>query len=122
MERTGSKFLNWFWDLADDDDQRRCMASYMIIKYLSETQIPSSTTLSTDTEYAWKRLVRGLSSSRECARLGFSSCLCEMLKTFTGIDIEATLKLIEESTRVKILRTHYTLFNIDVGYWFHAWI
>lgn len=32
-----------------------------------------------DAEYAVKRLVRGMCSSRECARQGFASCLAQVL-------------------------------------------
>jgi DNA polymerase phi len=119
LER-GSKFLNWFWDLADEDDTRRCLAGTMIVKYLLEStnntqqstiennkkgsyqKGSESQGLSADGEYAWKRLVRGLPSSRECARLGFSTCLCEMLTKFPTISIDQTLSLLDDSTKVML--------------------
>jgi DNA polymerase phi len=97
---SSSKFMNWFWDLASDEDARRCMAGTMIIKYVIETQQDCENTLSTDASYTLKRLVRGLSSSRDSARQGFSACLCQFLKTFPQIDTQELFAMIDENTKV----------------------
>ncbi|KAL8060842.1 hypothetical protein ABFX02_02G051300 [Erythranthe guttata] len=44
--------------------------------------------------YAVRRLIRGLSSSRECARQGFALGLASLLSTVTSIKLESLLKLI----------------------------
>jgi hypothetical protein len=98
-----SSFMNWFWDLASDDLSRRLYAGTMIVKHVQTTSAASSDhepTLSADGEYALKRLIRGVSSSRDSARQGFSSCLCQFYKTFPFIESNKIILLIEESTKV----------------------
>lgn len=96
---TGNKFMNWFWDLASDSHERRTLAAKLIIKHIIEAQKLTSD-ISTDADYAMKRLVRGISSSRESARLGFSTCLCQLLSLFPAIDSNEVCKLLDESTQV----------------------
>ena len=95
----GNKFMNWFWDLASDNQERRTLAAKLIVKHIIEAQ-KHTTSLSTDAEYAVKRLVRGISSSRESARLGFSTCLCQLLTLFPVIVSDNVTKLLDESTQV----------------------
>ena len=87
-----SKFLNSFWDLASDDGCVRRPACVYIIEHLERQKNTKNDfeknpkkdngiIFSTkDGQYALKRLIRGLGSSRQSARLGFASCLCEILK------------------------------------------
>ena len=102
----GNKFMNWFWDLASDSQERRTLAAKLIIKHLIEAQKLTSE-ISIDTDYAVKRLVRGISSSRESARLGFSTCLCQLLTLFSVINSNEVCKLLDESTQVS---TYHVLF------------
>lgn len=97
-----SKFMNWFWDLASDDDSRRCIAATMIVKYVIEAQkkTDDSNSISVDGDYTLKRLVRGLSSSRDSARQGFSACLCQFLKVFTCVDTEKVMQQLDDTTKV----------------------
>jgi DNA polymerase phi len=99
--------MNWFWDLASDDLSRRLYAGTMIIKHVQTTTATATAsasnnelTLSSDGEYALKRLIRGVSSSRDSARQGFSSCLCQFYQTFPFIESSKIISLIEESTKV----------------------
>lgn len=118
--------MNWFWDLASDDDSRRCIAASMIVKYVAETQkkVETANTMSVDGDYTLKRLVRGLSSSRDSARQGFSACLCQFLAVFPNVDITEVLNLLDETTKV------YNAFLICKGvpniihieHWGNAWI
>lgn len=89
-----STFLNCFWDLASDEREKRIAAAGSIIEHVKGKDG------SADTEYALKRLVRGLGSSRESARQGFVTCLCELLITVPSIDIGTTLALIDDNTKV----------------------
>lgn len=95
----GNKFMNWFWDLASDSQERRTLAAKLIIKHVMEAQKLTSE-VATDANYAVKRLVRGISSSRESARLGFSTCLCQLLTLLPIIDSNSVCTLLDESTQV----------------------
>ncbi|CAN0100592.1 unnamed protein product [Ectocarpus fasciculatus] len=48
-----------------------------------------------DAEYAVKRLVRGMCSSRECARQGFGSCLAQVLAVLPN-DAPTTPAVLEQ--------------------------
>ena len=73
----GSLFLNAFWDLASTKCEERRAAAGVIVNHL--TSGSDGKTLSKDGEYALKRLIKGLASSRLSARQGFATCLTEML-------------------------------------------
>ena len=107
-----SKFLNSFWDLASDDgDVRRTACVYIIEhlegqKYLennikNDIKKDNGIIFSTkDGQYALKRLIRGLGSSRQSARRGFASCLCEILKRIEDEHINEYWNILNESTQV----------------------
>ncbi|KAM0933020.1 putative DNA-directed DNA polymerase [Dioscorea sansibarensis] len=50
--------------------------------------------------YAIRRLVRGVSSSRECARQGFALGLAGIVGTSPSVNVESVMKLIEYELRV----------------------
>ena len=54
------------------------------------------------TEYALLRLVRGLASSREFARQGFSTCLCAVLNANDSTLAAEALKILDDNTAVSI--------------------
>lgn len=98
MTSTGrdKTFLNYFYDLALDDKQARLNAGNALMAHVKtalENKQPS------DPEYALKRLVRGLASSRDSARQGFATCLCEML-VLPEIDNATCLEVLDENTKV----------------------
>lgn len=97
--------MNWFWDLASDDDSRRCIAASMIVKYVAETQkkVETPGAMSVDGDYTLKRLVRGLSSSRDSARQGFSACLCQFLVVFPDVNVTDVTNLLDDTTKVRSL-------------------
>ena len=111
---SNSKFINWFWDLSSDDNLRRSYAGTMIIKFIQEkeqekefevknevkNEVKSLKGLSSNGVYTLERLIRGISSSRDSSRQGFSACLCQFLSTFSYLDIESVITLIDESTKV----------------------
>ena len=101
MNAKGSKFLNAFWDLASDDRSTRCQAGKRIIMHIHTMQKKSDGVgMCSDGEYALQRLVRGLSSSRDSARQGFSACLCQFLVTFPSIDASDVIRMIDDNTKV----------------------
>ena len=122
MNGKGSKFLNSFWDLASDDSRARCLATKRIIVHVNEMQKKSSDHgLCSDGEYAIQRLIRGLSSSRDSARQGFSACLCQFLVSFPVVEVTDVTKMINDNTRVwhciqssiLIVYTSYMPYNLS---------
>lgn len=100
IKTKGSAFLNCFWDLVSDDNIKRIEAGDGIVTYLKSLDTTTPTVEAfKDITYALKRLVRGLSSSRESARLGFASCLVEVLK-LNAVSIREVLDLIDENTKI----------------------
>lgn len=89
-------FLNYFYDLASNDKQTRLNAANSLMIYI-RTCLKNKQ--NSDPEYAMKRLVRGLASSRESARQGFAICLCELL-TMPEMEVASTLQLLDENTKV----------------------
>jgi DNA polymerase phi len=88
-----SEFLKWFWDLASDSISIRQNAIENILSHLVSIPI--------DIEYTYKRLIKGLSSSRASARLGFSVCLTSILSTYnTSLSIQDILQTIEDSNKL----------------------
>ena len=100
VKEKGSAFLNCFWDLVSDDPSLRQVAARGILQYLENPQrTRANEEAAKDVAYTVKRLVRGLSSSRESARLGFATCLVEVLR-MPQVQPREVMGLIDESTRV----------------------
>jgi len=94
-----SNFLNGFWDLASENVETRVSAIKKIVEHLQVVRNAHGAS-NADRDYAVKRLVRGLSSSRESARLGFSTCLCTLLKYDKAVKILDIMEIIDSSTKV----------------------
>ena len=107
-----SKFLSSFWDLASDERDKRIHAAHTIVESVSVSNTNYGN--STDMEYALKRLVRGLGSSRESARHGFVTCLTELFTVNKSIDADMVFALIDEHTKVII--SFLSLFSILLLY------
>ena len=86
------EFLQCFWDLALDDGAKRVAASARLIEFVKKN-------LDAERDYALKRLIKGLASSRESARHGFSTCLCEFLH-LPGVKVDDALEIMDNSTKV----------------------
>jgi DNA polymerase phi len=95
MSTTTSTTLPLYWDLASLDPQTRTTAARTLISTLAtfQTAFEESggktdatendedsleATCAPDVSYALKRLIRGLPSSREAARQGYSLALTEV--------------------------------------------
>ncbi len=114
MTTSKSDFLAFFWDLASEEQEKRLLSAKNIIRYVenlptSGSSSPSSSDEATengdgkasadDAFYTLKRLVRGLSSSREAARQGFASCLCELAK-MPRFTVKQIVDMIEDQTKL----------------------
>jgi hypothetical protein len=111
-EERNAKFLGNFWDLASNDDRTRIVGAANIVKFLKDNE--TNENFKPELEYTTKRLIKGLCSSRQSARQGFATCLCELLRLFatspmTGsnnigniMSTSALLSIIAEETKVYI--------------------
>ena len=102
-------FLNFFWDLASDEEGLRIDAAHCLIAYLTgkkiadAAKIPAQPVNEEIFDYAVKRLVRGLGSSRDSARQGFATCLAELLRNAHGhasLDFSNLLELLDANSKV----------------------
>lgn len=94
--------LQLYWDLASFDPSVRQRAAHSLIKTLAEFQKTHEEALeqidvadteekldalcASDVSYAVRRLIRGLSSSRQGARQGFSLALTEVSFFYESIN------------------------------------
>ena len=97
-----SDFLKYFWSLAEDNASSRTTATDAILKHLLQSSSSPELQENEDLDYAVKRLVKGLCSSRSSARLGFSTCLTCLLQSIpqARLPLSEVLKLSDESTRM----------------------
>ena len=99
------KFLSWFWDLASDESELRLSAaegilSHVELSIVNQKGLNDDGTMVIDLDYALKRLIRGLSSSRDSARHGFATCLSALLAS-GHVTLQVALPLIDESTHIR---------------------
>ncbi|KAI9701853.1 MAG: DNA-directed DNA polymerase [Candelina mexicana] len=92
-------------DLANENETIRLKAAHALLTKLSLEQAPTTQ----DIEKALNRLIKGLSSGRKSARIGFSIALTELLTQLFGPDtqftselhlkIEGVLEILQKQTR-----------------------
>lgn len=89
----GSGLVNrdWFYKLASDLQDERVQAAISLIKELSDLSLPED---AGEWSYVLKRLINGLASSRNSARLGFSLCLTEVVNLALNMDDAAPAELV----------------------------
>jgi DNA polymerase phi len=104
MSQKNREFLNCFWDLAVNDSGTRISAVEKLLEFIEK-----SDDRSVDIEYTAKRLIRGISSSREAARQGFASCLTQLL-SLGIIDVDYVIEGIKETTKVNCCLLIFSLF------------
>uniref|UniRef100_A0A1J3DHH6 DNA polymerase V n=1 Tax=Noccaea caerulescens TaxID=107243 RepID=A0A1J3DHH6_NOCCA len=114
--------LNYFRDLASSDASVREAAAASLVSRLQEIQkqyemLPDKESVdgglmleaekndgldncAPHLRYALRRLIRGVSSSRECARQGFALGLTLPVSIISSINMESLLKLISDSLSV----------------------
>lgn len=108
--------LNLYWDLASLDATTRHTATVTLIRTLADFQVAHEKTLASglpaladseetldqlcasDVSYAVRRLLRGLPSSRQGARQGFSLALTELLSVMECITTKLVLDLLCQYT------------------------
>lgn len=118
---SGSVALQLFWDLSSSDGATRHTAALQLTKALRLAHKTAEASgdvvvaddaakaslredggeLSAEVTYAVKRLIKGLASSREGSREGFTLGLCLLVRSFPEIDGARLLALIVESLPFK---------------------
>ncbi|XP_076017396.1 myb-binding protein 1A-like protein [Genypterus blacodes] len=91
-------FLDFFWDLAKPDQEVRLQAVNSLIQYLK------SNNEADELDYSLKRLVDGLSHTREAARPGFSLALGQVLCAFEKISLQTVLDRIKEKHNLQTVK------------------
>uniref|UniRef100_A0A1A7WZA4 MYB binding protein (P160) 1a n=1 Tax=Iconisemion striatum TaxID=60296 RepID=A0A1A7WZA4_9TELE len=91
-------FLDFFWDLAKPDQEVRLKAVENLIQYL-KTENKAD-----ELEYTFKRLVDGLSHTRETARPGFSLALGQVLSAFKDVSLQSILNRIKEKHSLQAVK------------------
>jgi len=86
-------FLNCFWELASQDGSVRVAASERLSTFLSDDEVAH------ERNYTTNRLVRGLASSREAARLGFATALTNLLRQDT-VELKEVWSVLDKETMI----------------------
>eukprot|EP01031_Cornospumella_fuschlensis_P029969 gene29969-36195_t len=74
-----SEYKQFYYDLASLDKDVRLKAANGLLAYLQDKV--SANEIEEYDNYTVERLIKGLASSRDAARQGFSIVLCEVLKS-----------------------------------------
>ncbi|GMF51448.1 unnamed protein product [Phytophthora fragariaefolia] len=86
-------FLKLFWTLAESERAARTQAAAQLLAHLR-----ASAKQEAEVQYTLKRLVRGLASSRDAARQGFSTALSGLLSAFPQqLALPSTLALLRDA-------------------------
>jgi hypothetical protein len=109
------ELLGLFWNLADVEPQVRIDAAAALVAHVRAAQArapPAAAAAAAkparagagaaaepcaELEYAAQRLVRGLSSSRDCARQGFALALAAALRELPELTTERVLSLVDDT-------------------------
>ncbi|CAC5414026.1 POL5 [Mytilus coruscus] len=95
------QILDKFWTLSESSSAEIIKATDQLVVLLKIKQKRNTETeLSEELEYSVKRLVKGLASSRETARQGFSVALCQILRKFDVVTVEEFLNLISKHLKL----------------------
>ncbi|KAJ0407114.1 hypothetical protein ATCC90586_005678 [Pythium insidiosum] len=96
-----SEFLKLFWTLAETDVAVRSAAAAQLITHLQQQQSAGDDAFEAEAQYTLKRLVRGLASSRDAARQGFSAALSALLRAFPAhVSLGETLAVLRDAMEV----------------------
>ncbi|XP_071110984.1 uncharacterized protein [Haliotis cracherodii] len=92
--RVDSSVLEVFKTLAEGNDQARSLATNFLISHLQTQQ--KTPEICSDLSYSLQRLIKGLSSNRKWARLGYSVALTQILRVFEVVTGQLVLEGIDK--------------------------
>lgn len=104
------KSTETFFKLASDLQEERLHAAVALIKDLSALDLPDD---AEEWSYVLNRLIKGLSSDRNSARLGFSLCLTEVINLAVNMPPGQRPKGLESTN--EFLSTLSTILNVNVN-------
>ena len=107
---TGKVNRDLFFKLASDLQEERLHAAVALIKDLSALDLPDD---AEEWSYVLNRLIKGLSSDRNSARLGFSLCLTEVINLAVNMPPGQRPKGLESTN--EFLSTLSTILNVNVN-------
>ncbi|CAI5042820.1 BBT_HP_G0126380.mRNA.1.CDS.1 [Saccharomyces cerevisiae] len=107
---TGKVNRDLFFKLASDLREERLHAAVALIKDLSALDLPDD---AEEWSYVLNRLIKGLSSDRNSARLGFSLCLTEVINLAVNMPPGQRPKGLESTN--EFLSTLSTILNVNVN-------
>ncbi|XP_063051734.1 myb-binding protein 1A-like protein [Engraulis encrasicolus] len=105
------EFLDFFWDIAKPERDIRLKAIEGLIEYLKKTDKAD------ELQYTLKRLVDGLSHTREDARTGYSLALAQLLSVFEDIQLQTILDQIKQKNSLEGLQKKQ-IRNVAFGNFF----
>uniref|UniRef100_A0A673I2B8 MYB binding protein 1a n=1 Tax=Sinocyclocheilus rhinocerous TaxID=307959 RepID=A0A673I2B8_9TELE len=95
------QFLDYFWDIAKPEREIRLKAIEDLIEHLKQSEKPD------ELKYSLKRLVDGLSHTREDARSGYSVALAQLLSVFEEISLKSTLDSVKEKHNLQTAKKKF---------------
>lgn len=107
---TGKVNRDLFFKLASDLREERLHAAVALIKDLSALDLPSD---AEEWSYVLNRLIKGLASDRNSARLGFSLCLTEVINLAVNMPSGQRPKGLESAN--DFLSTLSTILDVNVS-------
>lgn len=101
-QKVEKNVLDLLWKLTNNKSKIRIAACVDILNILhrKQAEAENKNKPTKDLQYCIERLVKGLASSRDSARLGFSLLLTEILKQIDIIQIEDILELVKQHLSV----------------------
>ncbi|KAJ8312866.1 hypothetical protein KUTeg_010239 [Tegillarca granosa] len=89
--------LDSFWVLAESNKKNINETTKGLVNVLmSKQKTKASEEMEGDLKYSVNRLVKGLASSRESARQGYSVALCQILRTFEVVTVKDIMDCVEK--------------------------
>uniref|UniRef100_A0A8C2DGR2 MYB binding protein (P160) 1a n=1 Tax=Cyprinus carpio TaxID=7962 RepID=A0A8C2DGR2_CYPCA len=95
------QFLDYFWDIAKPEREVRLKAVEDLIEHLKQSEKPD------ELQYSLKRLVDGLSHTRDDARSGYSVALAQLLSVFEEISLKSTLDSVKEKHNLQTAKKKF---------------
>lgn len=99
---------DWFYKLASDLPEERLQSAVGLIKELSDLPLPDC---NDEWSYVLNRLIKGLSSDRNSARLGFSLCLTEVINLAINLDHDKAPECLKDINMFLVLLSK--TLNVD---------
>ncbi|XP_061196291.1 myb-binding protein 1A-like protein [Saccostrea echinata] len=112
--KVDKSLLSKFWQLAESNQTKIIQASKALVDDIDRRQVDESE-ICEELQYSINRLVKGLASNRQSARHGFSVALCQILRTFTAVNVDMILGAVAEHLKFTQKESRSEQGNILLG-------